>query len=255
MRFLIGLTAAVFLTASGAGQPPKEPPKLVLPPNLTPRPPNPLLGKQAPDTAGTDLAGKAVKLSDYKGKVVLVSFWYDACLACRNDYPCERELAARLKGQPFAILGVNSDLNQKDAQAAVVREKMTWQSIRDPFNKDGTVGPVALAWGVTGYPTVFLVDTEGVVRRQVVFGTPTAELTDANLKAAATKAIEDLKAIQKANPNVRLQPEQLTVAWQMEQIKKANKNGDEELKKQREAEYAAIEKLVKATKDAAKPKK
>src|SRR4029077_1195914 len=111
-------------------------------------PPNAVLGKAAPDTAGTDLASKTVKLSDYRGKVVLVSFWYDACLACHNEYACELELAAKFKGQPFAILGVNSDLDIKDAKAAVAREGMTWRSIRDPLTKDGGGAPIATAWNI-----------------------------------------------------------------------------------------------------------
>src|SRR5262249_3301097 len=66
-------------------------------------------GRQAQDVEGEDLDGKKLKLSDYRGKVVVLDFWANWCGFCRQMYPQERDLVERYKDQPFALLGVNCD--------------------------------------------------------------------------------------------------------------------------------------------------
>jgi hypothetical protein len=70
------------------------------------------VGRPAPEITGEDLDGKPMKLSDYRGKVVLLTFWGHWCGPCRSMYPHERSLVKRLEGQPFALLGVNSDTDR-----------------------------------------------------------------------------------------------------------------------------------------------
>ena len=66
------------------------------------------IGKTAPDIVGGDLDGVPFKLSDYRGKVVLLVFSGEWCGICRTQYPYERFLQELYKGWPFAILGVES---------------------------------------------------------------------------------------------------------------------------------------------------
>ena len=73
------------------------------------------IGKPAPQIVGIDLDGQSMKLSDYRGKVVLLSFWATWCYPCMKLIPHERKLAERLADGAFAIVGVNGD---KDVQAA-----------------------------------------------------------------------------------------------------------------------------------------
>jgi peroxiredoxin len=75
-------------------------------------------------------------------------------------YPHERSLVERLKDEPFTILGVNSDPadNYRDA---IERENITWPSFWDGGD---TSGPIATRWGVRGWPTIYIIDHEGIIR-------------------------------------------------------------------------------------------
>jgi len=75
-------------------------------------------------------------------------------------YPHERSLVARLKDESFTILGVNSDPADK-YRTAIERENITWPSFWDGGT---TGGPIATDWGVTGWPTVYVIDHEGIIR-------------------------------------------------------------------------------------------
>jgi Redoxin len=78
-----------------------------------------LVGKMAPEINGDDLDGQTVKLSAWRGKVVLVSFWATWCGACTQMIPHERELVERLDDRPFVLLGVNGDTDLNAAKKAV----------------------------------------------------------------------------------------------------------------------------------------
>src|SRR5215210_1120136 len=68
------------------------------------------VGNVCPEVAGFDADDKPVKLSDHKGKVVLISFWGTWCPPCRQQLPHERELVTgKYKDRPFVILGVAQD--------------------------------------------------------------------------------------------------------------------------------------------------
>ena len=75
-------------------------------------------------------------------------------------YPHERSLVQRLNGKPFVLLGVNSDSKDRLKQV-IKREKMTWRSWWDGGS---TRGPIASQWNVHGWPTIYVVDHQGVIR-------------------------------------------------------------------------------------------
>jgi len=75
-------------------------------------------------------------------------------------YPHERSLVKRLEGKPFALLGVNSDTKDRVRQA-MKKENITWRSWWDGGN---TEGPIAKAWNVSGWPTIYVLDAKGVIR-------------------------------------------------------------------------------------------
>src|SRR5262245_47205213 len=75
-------------------------------------------------------------------------------------YPHERSLVEKLAGKPFAILGVNSDDDRAALKATIAQEKLTWRSFWD----GGTEGPIATAWNVQGWPTLYVLDDRGVIR-------------------------------------------------------------------------------------------
>ncbi|HLN28962.1 MAG TPA: sigma-70 family RNA polymerase sigma factor [Gemmataceae bacterium] len=118
------------------------------------------LGKTAPDIAGTDLAGKKFKLSDYRGKVVVLIFCGHWCGPCRQMNPHKQLLVNRYADKPFALLEVNSDDDADDWQDIMKKEGYTWRCWAD----GGKEGPIAKQWHVTGWPTIYVLDKKGVIR-------------------------------------------------------------------------------------------
>jgi hypothetical protein len=82
-------------------------------------------------------------------------------------YPHERSLVKDLAGRPFALLGVNSDEDLEALKVRMVEENITWRSWR---NGGSTSGPISTAWNVSGWPTIYLIDHEGVIRYKDVRG-------------------------------------------------------------------------------------
>ena len=75
-------------------------------------------------------------------------------------YPHERSLVKKFANKPFTILGVNSD--PRKTLARVQKEKdLTWRSFWDGGN---TRGPIASRWNVSGWPTIYLIDAQGIIR-------------------------------------------------------------------------------------------
>ena len=118
------------------------------------------IGQPAPEISGEDLEGKPLKLSDLKGKVVVLTCWATWCGPCMGMVPQERELVARMKGRPFALVGINGDEERDKAKASTVENKMSWPS----FWNGGPNGPITDRWNVKVWPTVYVLDHRGVIR-------------------------------------------------------------------------------------------
>ena len=76
-------------------------------------------------------------------------------------YPHERSLVKQLAGKPFALIGVNSDRDRERTKEIIEEKKLNWRSF---WNGGSTSGPISTKWNVSGWPTVYIVDTEGVIR-------------------------------------------------------------------------------------------
>ncbi len=120
------------------------------------------IGKVAPDISGEDLNGEAFKLSDYRGKVVLLSFWATWCGPCMAEIPHERKLVELYSERPFAIVGVNADMDNTELQRALKQFGISWRSFS--CGSQGPLGPIAKEWNVSRWPTVYLIDHTGVIR-------------------------------------------------------------------------------------------
>jgi thiol-disulfide isomerase/thioredoxin len=145
------------------------------------------LGHAAPELDGEDLDGKPMRLADFKGKVVLLSFWATWCGPCMRLVPHEREVATRLQGRPFAIVGVNGDREKERALAACEKERMTWRSFVN--ERAGRPG-IDKAWGVEGWPTLYLIDHKGVIRKRWR-GSPVLEELDTTIDRLVEKAEQE----------------------------------------------------------------
>ena len=76
-------------------------------------------------------------------------------------YPHERSLVKRLANKPFALIGVNSDGDRAKLKTVIQKENITWRSFWDG---GGTGGPIATAWNVQSWPTIYVLDAEGRIR-------------------------------------------------------------------------------------------
>ncbi len=95
-------------------------------------------------------------------------------------YPHERSLVKRLAGAPFALLGINSDRDREALKDVLEEEEITWRSWWDG---GGTGGPIATEWNVSGWPTIYVLDHEGVIRYKDVRGEAMDEAIDTLLLA------------------------------------------------------------------------
>ena len=91
--------------------------------------------------------------------------------------PHERSLVERLKGRPFALLGVNGDENRDEARRAADREKINWNS----WWGGGQAGSIVTAWNVSAWPTIYVLDAQGVIRYKNVRGKQLDEAVDSLL--------------------------------------------------------------------------
>ena len=120
------------------------------------------IGNPVPDIFGSDLDGVEFKLSDYKDKVVMVSFWGRWCGPCVRLIPHERSLVKQLKGKPFALIGINSDEKIEVAREAVEKLQVNWRSFWN--GEKGTFGPISTKWNVYSWPKTYLIDAKGIIR-------------------------------------------------------------------------------------------
>jgi len=119
-------------------------------------------GKVVPEIAGEDIDGKALKLSDYRGKVVVINFWGTWCAPCMAMVPKDNELVKRFEGRPFAFVGVCNDYDRERVKKSVAAKGINWPSWWD--GGENRIGPIAEAWHIASWPRLFIVDQRGVIR-------------------------------------------------------------------------------------------
>ncbi len=120
----------------------------------------PRIGKPAPELDGEDFDGKRVKLSDQRGKVVVVVFWSTNCPPCRKMIPHEREMVERLRDKPFTLISVNNDQDHDAARTMIAAERMTWTNVKTA----GASDPINRRWRVEAWPSIYVIDQKGVLR-------------------------------------------------------------------------------------------
>lgn len=120
------------------------------------------VGVQAMDFTQNDPDGKPVKLSDFRGKYVLLDFWASWCGPCRQENPNVVRAYNKYKDKNFTVLGVSLDRqNGKDAWLKAVKDDgLTWTHVSD---LQFWHNEVAVMYGVQSIPKNFLIDPKGVI--------------------------------------------------------------------------------------------
>jgi thiol-disulfide isomerase/thioredoxin len=120
------------------------------------------VGRQAPEIVGNGRDGTEFKLSDFRGKIVVLDFWADWCPPCRQMVPHEKQLALDLKDKPFALIGVYCD-ESRALEKFIAKESINWVNWID-----GKTGPISEHWRIQAFPTLFVLDRSGVIRHRHV---------------------------------------------------------------------------------------
>jgi len=117
--------------------------------------------KPAPDFVLKDVEGKQVRLSDYKGKVVLLEFTTTWCPYCRKIMPYLEKIHDRYSKKDFALISVYIQESKKKVKSYADKHKIPYKVLLDENGK------VAEAYSVVGVPELILVNRDGrIVCRQ-----------------------------------------------------------------------------------------
>lgn len=148
----------------------------------------------APDFAALDHKGQKVKLSDFRGKVVLINFWASWCGVCKTEKPSIRAVADNLGNDDFVVITLASDHSWTDILLALVDSLAPGQRPKgevsfeqalaayqkalpdgipfkvfiDPPSDDGNIGAITRSWGIKAVPESALIDRQGNLRAYFV---------------------------------------------------------------------------------------
>jgi thiol-disulfide isomerase/thioredoxin len=147
------------------------------------------VGAQAPDFTTKDLGGAEHKLSDYKGKVVVLDFWATWCGPCMAAMPHTQEVAAKYKDQGVVVLGSCTSDTRAKFESWVKANAEKYPDI--VWSHDAAERTPARAshqlYGVRGIPTQFIIDRDGKVVDIVVGYMKGEAILDAALAKAGVK--------------------------------------------------------------------
>lgn len=151
------------------------------------------------DFTALDITGKPVKLSDFRGKVVLLNFWASWCNVCKTEKPSLAAMASEMGSDDFVVLTLVSDHNWTDVILALMTalapnaeqpargpngevpmpqlkaafEKafpkgVPFKAFLDPPQGDDNLGPITQSWGIHAVPESALIDRQGRLRAYFV---------------------------------------------------------------------------------------
>ncbi len=116
------------------------------------------VGNEVPDFNFTDFNGKKRKLSEFRGKYVLMDFWAAWCGPCRRELPYQKAAYSRFQARGFEILGLDNDEDPAPVKDWLNRSKVTWpQATRD------SIKDLEMRYRIHLFPTTLLIDPEGKV--------------------------------------------------------------------------------------------
>jgi peroxiredoxin len=118
------------------------------------------LGDRFVDFEQTNKYGIKLKVSDIKGKYILLDFWASWCSPCRRENPALVKTYHQFKGKGFSILGISLDDNKSEWLQAVKEDQLIWDNVSDLM---GDKNRAALIYGISFVPNNFLINPEGII--------------------------------------------------------------------------------------------
>jgi thiol-disulfide isomerase/thioredoxin len=127
------------------------------------------IGSKAPDFELYDLEGEIHKLSDYKGQPVLLNFWATWCGPCRSEMPHLEEVYEEWKDKGLTFFAVNVGESSTD-----VTSFLDFFGFNMPVLLD-SARTVSRKYGVSGIPTTYFIDEDGIIQKRIVGAFPDRE--------------------------------------------------------------------------------
>lgn len=116
-----------------------------------------LAGKTAPDLVLTDMQGRTIKLSDLKGKTVLLDFWTTWCGPCRSDAPSLDKLYEKYGGKDLAVIGISVDEERPVVQKFLSGHPHQYHIVLTTENE------MPRTYQIGVFPTYIVIDADGKV--------------------------------------------------------------------------------------------
>jgi len=120
----------------------------------------PKVGDLAPEIIQLTPEGDTIKLSDYRGKYVLLDFWSSSCGPCRADFKWQRKIYKKYNPKGFEILGVSGDNDKNRWTNAIRQDSISWINISD---LKGWGNEAFLLYDIKFIPQNFLINPEGKI--------------------------------------------------------------------------------------------
>ncbi len=117
----------------------------------------PVIGSKVDDFSLPGIETQTVSLSQYRGKIIVLNFWATWCVPCKDEMPL-LEKVYQSSGDKLVVIGVNSQESKSDVQKFIDQYQITF-----PIALDAS-GELTRKFLVNGYPTTFLIDSNGVMR-------------------------------------------------------------------------------------------
>tara|TARA_B100002003_G_C14082729_1_gene520863 strand:+ start:589 stop:1104 length:516 start_codon:yes stop_codon:yes gene_type:complete len=135
----------------------------------------PLVGGPAPSFELETISGKIIKLSDLKGKFVILNFWATWCVPCAKEMPEFQKAHQSLDPDNVGIMAINLGERKKKVNKFIQDYRLSLPVLLDKF------GNVSEKYKVTGLPVTYFINTDGIIRDKIFGGGITKEMIEIKL--------------------------------------------------------------------------